>query len=115
MTGLRVIEGGRSLSPGSADQAPSIADLVGLAEGKVCAAAQLIAPGMAIVCKTEVELANIVGTVDLVEAVRTHSIFRDGVAAARGLLETLQRAEARLSVAINTVARQEAATSPDGR
>jgi hypothetical protein len=128
MNQLRVIEGGRALIPNGTGKAGAVApcvinfaiapptddlpERVRRAEGDARMAAQLVAPGMAIVRKSRAELMRMIASVDFAEAVQTHAIFKDAVAAVSSLFEMLRTAEIRLAVAINALAR-EGLTEPD--
>lgn len=120
MNRLRVIDGGRALVPvdGGKIEAAELSPLdlqaqVERVERDARMAAELVAPGMAIVGKSRAELMRMIATVDLGEAIRTHAVFKEVVTALAPLFEMLKAAEIRLAVAINTVAREGLATSDD--
>ena len=128
MNHLRAIEGGRDQRPAAAGKigplvpcvitptiGPPTDDLperVRRAEGEARMAVQLVAPGMAIVCKSRAELMRMIATIDVAEAVQTHATFKEAVASVDALFEMFRTAEIRLAVAINALAR-EGLTEPD--
>jgi hypothetical protein len=120
MKHLRVIDGGRALVPcnardivaSGAAAGDDLGERVRRAEDAANLAAELVAPGVAIVCKSRAELMRMIAAVDLADAVQTHAAFKEAVAGIGSLLEMFRAAEIRLAVAVNAVAR-EGLTEPD--
>jgi hypothetical protein len=113
MNHLRVIEGGRPASASDGGKieagelyAPDLQEQVERVESDARKAAELVAPGMAIVCRSRAELMRMIATVDLAEAIRTHAIFKEAVSGLDALFEMLRTAELRLALAINAVVRE---------
>lgn len=76
-------------------------------------AAELVAPGLAIVCRSRAELMRMLATVDLAEAIRTHAVFKEAVSSVDALFEMLRIAELRLALAINALVREGLAKPDD--
>lgn len=130
MNHLRMIEGGRDRRPTATDEkigpavpcvvsatiAPPTDDLperVRRAEDDARMAAELVAPGMAIVGKSRADLMRMIATVDLAEAIRTHAVFKEAVSSVDALFEILRTAEMRLALAINALVREGLAKPDD--
>jgi hypothetical protein len=116
MNHLRVIEGGRpdSVSDGRKIEAtPDLQEQVERIESDARMAAELVAPGMAIVGRSRAELMRMIATVDLAEAIRTHAVFKEAVSSVDALFEMLRTAEMRLALAINALVREGKAKPDD--
>jgi hypothetical protein len=115
MNHLRVIEGGRPAcaSEGGKLGTPDLQEKVERVERDARMAAELVAPGMAIVGKSRADLMRMIATVDLAEAVRTHAVFKEAVSSVDALFEMLRTAEMRLALAINALVREGQAKPDD--
>jgi hypothetical protein len=118
MSRLRVIEGGRPASASDSIEArecstPDLQEQVERVERDARMAAELVAPGMAIMGKSRADLMRMIATVDLAEAVRTHAVFKEAVSGVDALFEMLRTAELRLALAINAVVREGLAKPDD--
>jgi hypothetical protein len=90
---------GDCLGPGPRYLAASPARCVELAEAEAGCVADLLAPAIAVVFKTDDELAKI-AVADVAEAVKVRDRLREAAAAARAMSDVLRAAESRLLAAI---------------
>ncbi len=111
MTTLRVIQGGRTEAgamcrPSDSANA-SLRARVRRAEKDAHRIAQLMAPAVATIGKTEVDLVQMIKASGFKEATATRAAFREAADAAHGLAEVLRTAETKLFNATTALLREE--------